>query len=65
MDIKIENLAPDADVIHVVIGDNVDSQISVTIDRDMNNNVHVWIVDNASGSEHRMILGQEGFTEKL
>jgi len=65
MDYTVENLAPDADVIHMTFGDNPDSHMTVTVDRDENGTVFVLVVDNSDGTERRMVLGQEGFTDKL
>jgi len=65
MDFYIDNLAPDSDVIHMTFGEHPDGQITVTVDRDEAGIVSVLIVDNMDGSERRMILGQEGYTEKL
>jgi hypothetical protein len=65
MDYTINNLAPDADVIHLSFGDHPDSMITVTISREEDGSVSVLMVDNLDGSETRMFLGQEGLTQKV
>ncbi len=65
MDFNIENLAPETDVINFIIGNNDDSMITITIDRDESGDVNVLFVDNSTGFERRMVLGKPGYTEKL
>jgi hypothetical protein len=60
VDYKVNNFAPDMDVIQMEFGKHIDSCITVTVDRDENGQVNVLVVDNFDGSEHRMILGQPG-----
>lgn len=65
VDYTINNLAPDSDVIQMTFGSHADSCMAVTIERDEHGVVTVLVVDNMDGSEQRMVLGQEGFTQKL
>lgn len=65
MDYSIQNLSPDADTINVLVGSNTDSQIIVSVDRDSNGDVFVFVTDNSDGSETRMMLGSSGYTQKL
>jgi hypothetical protein len=62
MDIIVDNLAPDTDVILIMIGDN---QVAMSISREEDGQVSVIITDNEEGSEMRLVLGQEGYTQKL
>lgn len=59
MDYTIENCAPDCDVIHITVGDNADSQISITISREENGEVHVMFVDNMDNHRRNMVLGRD------
>lgn len=65
MDYEIKNLAPDADVVHMTFGSHADSCMTVTVERDQDGQVHIVVIDNMDGCERRMILGQEGFTDKM
>lgn len=65
MDFEIDNLAPDADVVHMMFGSNADSSISVTVDRDEDGVVTILVVDNLDGSERRIVLGTPGYTDKI
>jgi len=58
MDYKINNLAPDSDVVHMTFGNHPDSCVTVTIDRDETGQVNILLVDNLDGSEQRLVLGQ-------
>jgi len=61
MDIRVENLAPDTDVILLHVGD----EWKVYIERDEFSTVHVCVEDLKDGSETRLVLGQAGETQKL
>jgi hypothetical protein len=69
MTINADNQAPDSDTIVVTVArydieeDEVVTEGSITIERDEIGNVYITIVDG--DSETRMILGQEGYTQKL
>ena len=65
MDFEIDNLAPDADVVHMMFGSNPDSSVSVTVDRDEDGVVTILVVDNLDGSERRIVLGKPGYTDKI
>lgn len=60
VDAKVENLAPDMDCIVITVGD-----WKITVDREFHGPVYVTIEDTEEGSETRLILGQEGETQKL
>ncbi len=64
MDFMIDNYAPDSDVVVIRVGDNGDS-IKVTISREENGQVHILVLDKMDGGEHRMVLGQSGFTNLI
>ena len=59
MDYFVSNYAPDADQIHISVGNHADSQISITISRDANGEVHVVFVDNLDNYQRNMVLGKE------
>lgn len=59
MDYFVSNCAPDADQIYISVGNHADSQISVTISRDANGEVHVVFVDNLDNYRQEMVLGKE------
>jgi hypothetical protein len=69
MTINSYNQAPDSDTIVVTVtrydagDDDVVMEGSVTISRDEDGRVFVVVIDG--DSETRMILGQEGYTQKL
>jgi len=64
MDFEIKNYAPDVDAVRVIVGSHADSCIAITVERD-GNEVYVNVVDHFDGSERRIVLGQQGMTEKL
>jgi hypothetical protein len=61
MDIRIENLAPDADVVLLHVGD----EWQINVERDAQGTVRIVVEDLKNGSETRLVLGQEGETQKL
>ena len=63
MDFTIQNIAPDSDVVHMVFGDNSDSCVTVTVDRDEQGIVTIRVVDNMDNSTRKIILGKPGFSE--
>ena len=65
MDFTIENLAPDTDVVHMTFGEHPDSLVTVTVSRDENGQVYIYLVDNLDGGERRIVLGQPGYTDKI
>lgn len=65
MDFTIENLAPDTDVVHMTFGEHPDSLVTVTVSRDEDGQVYIYLVDNLGGDERRIVLGQPGYTDKI
>ena len=49
LDYKVNNFAPDMDVIQMEFGKHIDSCITVTVDRDENGQVNVIVVDKPVG----------------
>ena len=65
MDFEIHNIAPEADIVHIVFGKNPDSSVAVSVEREESGEVTILVVDNFDGSERRIVLGQPGYTDKL
>ena len=63
MDFEISNLAPDCDAVRMTFGDHADSSITVTVDREENGVVTIYVVDNMDNSTREIVLGSPGFTE--
>jgi hypothetical protein len=56
----IKNFAPNMDCIIISVG-----EWKITVERDLDNEIYIAVEDTVEGSETRMILGQEGETQKL
>ena len=67
MDYTIKNFAPDSDVIQVTFtgSANKNDKVIVTVERDTDGTVTVHVQDRFDEKEHRLVLGQYGFTDKL
>lgn len=59
-DATIKNFAPNMDCIIISVG-----EWKITVERDLDNEIYIAVEDTVEGSETRMILGQEGETQKL
>jgi hypothetical protein len=63
MNFSIHNLSPDSDVVHIVLGDNPGSIVSISISRDESGEVEILLTDNMDNSTRKLILGKPGFSE--
>ena len=68
MDYQITNMAPDSDQVIIDVfnlNEGEDDRIQIHVERDMNGQVHIRLVDHLDGSSQDIVLGEDSVTGKL